>query len=279
MLTDVIDALRCPHCAQRLDLVDVVARCPAGHAFDVARQGYLNLLGGAGGIEGDTAAMVAARHDFLAAGHYSPIREALVEETAGDGLVAEIGAGTAYYLGGVVDAAPARTGVALDVSRFAARRAARAHPRIGSVVCDAWRGLPLRDGVATTVLDVFAPRNASEIARVLAPGGRLLVVTPDQEHLTELIGALGLIRVDAAKQDRLDTTLDPTFLCTGRRQLVSRMRLDHPGVGQLVAMGPSARHLDPPDLASRIAGLPEIVEVTASMTLSTWVPRTDLGCG
>ena len=268
MLEAVVDVLACPHCAQSLSLDSGTARCSAGHAFDVARQGYLNLLTRPAPNPGDTADMVAARTDFLASGNYEPIRRALVESVVADGLVVEVGAGTGYYLAGVV-AAGVRTGLALDVSPYAARRAAKAHERIGAVVCDAWQRLPVRDGAASVVLDVFAPRNAAEIARVLAPGGVLLVVTPNAGHLRELVGVLGLVRVDEDKDRRLAGTVGDLFIRTGSESLEWTMTLDRQTARHLVAMGPSAWHTD----LSRIVELPEPVVVTASVTLSRWNVR------
>lgn len=269
-LADVVDALRCPHCRQPLALDAGTTRCSAGHTFDLARQGHLNLLTGRTGIVGDTAEMVAARADFLAAGHYQPLRDAVAEEVTGTGLTIEAGAGTAYYVAGVVAADEGRTGLALDVSVYAARRAAKAHPRIGSVVADAWRELPVRDAVAEVVLDVFAPRNAAEFARILAPGGSLLVVTPAPSHLAELVGELGLVRVDEAKEQRLADSLGTHFAQVDARPLTWPMRLSHQEVAEVVAMGPSAWHTDHAALAARIATLPDPVPVAASVTLTRW---------
>jgi 23S rRNA (guanine745-N1)-methyltransferase len=269
-LADVVDALRCPHCRQPLALDTGTARCRAGHTFDVARQGHLNLLTGRTGIAGDTADMVTARADFLASGHYQPLRDAVADAVAGAGLTIEAGAGTAYYLAGVVAGTAGRTGLALDVSVYAARRAAKAHPRIGSVVADAWQELPVRDGAAEVVLDVFAPRNAAEFARILTPGGRLLVVTPASAHLAELVGELGLVRVDEAKDKRLADSLGTHFTQVDAQPLTWPMRLSHHEVGEVVAMGPSAWHTDPAALAARIATLPEVVPVTAAVTLTRW---------
>jgi len=272
VLADVVDALCCPHCRQPLTLDAGTTRCPAGHSFDVARQGHLNLLTRPAASPGDTAAMVAARAEFLASGNYQPIRDALSDAADGSGLVVELGAGTAYYLAGVVGAGQDRTGLALDNSPYAARRAARAHPRVGSVVCDAWQLLPVRDGVASLVLNVFAPRNATELARILRPGGTLLVVTPNPAHLRELVGVLGLVAVDEDKDRRLDATLGGTFTRTGASVVEWTMRLDHRAVEQLVGMGPSAWHAGGDAIAARVAGLPRPVDVTASVTVSRWSP-------
>ena len=119
--------------------------------------------------------MVAAREAFLAAGHFDPVIAAVTAAAeralaaASAGGVVELGAGTGVQLADVLDRHPERVGLAIDRSRPAARRAARAHPRLGAVVCDVWRGLPVRSGAAALVLNAFAPRNGPEIARVLHP--------------------------------------------------------------------------------------------------------------
>jgi 23S rRNA (guanine745-N1)-methyltransferase len=275
---ELVSVLRCPVCGDGLALTGRTASCPQRHAFDLAKQGYLNLLPSAStGIDGDSAEMVEARAQFLAGGFYEPVLQALVAAAAqvlgesSGGLVVEVGAGTGYYLAGVVAAGAGRSGIALDVSRYAARRAAKVDPgRIGAVVCDAWRELPVRDGTARLVVNVFAPRNASEMARILAPGGQLLVVTPNQGHLGELVEVLGMVRVDAEKERRLVESLAPEFARTGSEVVEIAMRLDHPAVERLVAMTPSARHTDKAELAERIAALADPVEVTLSVTLSTW---------
>ncbi len=161
MLAVVAPRLRCPHCRGPLDHAGRALRCARGHSFDVARQGYVALERRAG--RGDTAAMVAARAAFLGAGHYAPIAEALCAAAGEPEAIVDLGAGTGYYLAALLRANPAAHGVALDASRPALRRAVRAHPRIAGVACDIWRGLPLEDGSADLIVNVFAPRNLPEI--------------------------------------------------------------------------------------------------------------------
>jgi 23S rRNA (guanine745-N1)-methyltransferase len=286
MLDDVVGLLACPQCGAPLDRAGPVLRCPAGHAFDIARQGYVSLLPpGARAPAGDSAAMVAARADFLAAGHYRGLAAELAaaarDVLAGDvldgaqvpGCVLEVGAGTGYYLAAVLDGLPGRAGLALDASKFALRRAARAHPRIGAVGADAWRRLPVADAAAAVVLDVFAPRRGAELHRVLHPGGALLVVTPNPGHLGELAGPLGLLSVDPRKEERLDATLGPSFTLLRQRRHDAVLPLSHADVAAVAGMGPSARHADPAALARRIGELPASVPVTLSVTLSVFVPR------
>ena len=117
MLGPVIRYLACPYCGDAMVRDGSSLRCAAGHTFDIARQGYVSLLpAGASGSGGDTAAMVQARAGFLAAGHFASVA-AGVAETArdaagaadGPGCVADIGAGTGYYLAAVLGQLPNMT--------------------------------------------------------------------------------------------------------------------------------------------------------------------------
>ena len=274
MLADVIDLLRCPHCGGGLELGEGAARCAEGHSFDVARQGYLNLLpGDARTGSADTAAMVRARAEFLAGGHYAPIAEAVAAAAGADpgrGCAIDLGAGTGYYLAAVLERLPTTQGLALDVSKHALRVAARAHPRIGAVGCDAWAGLPVRDAAAAVAINVFAPRDPAELARVLEPGGSLVVVTPNRGHLAELVSAVGMLTVQERKRERLEGKLGTLFEAVGDTAVERTLVLDHVDLAALVAMGPSARHLDERQVAERVAALPDPLAVTLSGTVATY---------
>lgn len=278
MLADVLGYLRCPHCGRDLVLAGAVVRCEAGHAFDVARQGYVSLLtGGPRTGSGDTAAMVAAREAFLGSGHLDPVADALAREArrvaGADGCVVDLGAGTGRYLARLLDALPSHRGIALDVSAAALRRAARAHPRIGAVGCDVWGPLPVRDEVAGLVLNVFAPRNGAEMARVLRPDGALVVVTPTTRHLEEIVASLGLLSVDSRKQERLEEELGERFRVARAEVVEWRMELVREELETVAAMGPSAVHMDLTRLRERVAALPDRAEVTASVTMTVCRPQ------
>jgi 23S rRNA (guanine745-N1)-methyltransferase len=271
-----VEVLACPVCGAAFAVDPAGLRCAAGHAFDRARQGHVTLLP-AGGTphDGDSAAMVADRAGFLSAGHYAGITAALADAVLAPGsprTVLDAGGGTGAHLAGVLDRAPDAVGVVLDASRYAARRAARAHPRAMAVVADSWSRWPVRDAALDRVLVVFAPRNGAETARVLRPDGRLVVVTPAAEHLAELVGPLGLLTVDPDKADRLAAGLGPHLRPVGTTPHRDRLVLDHAAVRTLVGMGPHARHLDEAELAARIASLPPQVPVTVAVDVGSWAP-------
>jgi 23S rRNA (guanine745-N1)-methyltransferase len=273
---DVLAHLCCPYCESGLGLAGRVVTCATGHAFDVARQGYLGLWGPqAPPGTADTAAMVAARERILSAGHLDGLVTAIAEASAGalmdrlpgPGCIVDVGAGTGRHLAAVLDRAPDRLGLALDAAKPALRRAARAHPRLGAVGCDAWGRLPVRTGTAALALSVFAPRNATELHRILRPRGVLVVVTPTAAHLHELVGPLGLLSVDARKDERLAAQLHGRFDELDRREVTARMTLSRREAVDVAAMGPSAWHTDPDRLTTAAQLLPEPAEVTAACTI------------
>jgi 23S rRNA (guanine745-N1)-methyltransferase len=272
--------LACPVCAEPLAPLpgDAGLRCSAGHSFDRARQGQITLLPpGHRPPSGDTAAMVADRVAFLAAGHFAGVTAALTAAVTDSGspprTLLDLGGGTGHHLAAVLDALPDAVGVILDSSAYAARRAARAHPRAMAVVGDAWRRLPVRDGAVDRVVVAFAPRNGPETARVLRPDGRLVVVTPGPDHLGELIGPLGLLRVDPHKPARLAAALEPQLRQVAAARHREVLALDRAAVLPLVGMGPHAHHVTRDAVRQALAALPEPVRVTVSVEVATYARR------
>lgn len=251
--------LACPACGQALDVVGRPVRCPAGHTFDVARQGYVNLLGAKPPANADTSAMVDARARFLAAGAYDRLADDVARRLARAETILEVGAGTGFYLARALGDRNAR-GVALDVSPAAARRAARAHPRLASVVADVWRPLPIRSGRLGAVLCVFAPRNLAEFARVLTGQGLLVVVTPTAAHLAGVRERHGLLGIEQDKDDRLLRSAVGLFEPIARNRLDYVVAATADQVRDLIAMGPNAFHGVPGDV--------EAADVHVSVTVS-----------
>ena len=109
------------------------------------------------------------------------------------------------------------------------------------------------------------------MARVLAPDGALLAVTPTTRHLYELVGPLGLLSVPDDKEDRVDAQLASDFTLSDRRTVEYAMFLTRDEAAQIVRMGPSAWHVDEESVGERLATLPDPLAVTASVTLSRYV--------
>lgn len=277
-LADVVDLLACPTCAGRdrpdtpLDLDAGALRCPYGHAYDVARQGHVNLLGRAVPRNADGLEMVAARERFLASGAYDLVADALADAalrtSAASPAVLDVGAGPGWYLDRVLARSDgdgrAGRGVALDVSPSAARRAARSRWAVGAVVADAWARLPVRSAAVDVVLSVFAPRQPVELRRVLAPGGVTVVVSPLPEHLAALREAWGLLDVEPGKQERLAATFSEVLERVDEVDVCRTVPVRAAALDDLVAMGPNAFHeasVDHPEVPG---------EIEVAVRVSTW---------
>jgi 23S rRNA (guanine745-N1)-methyltransferase len=265
-----IGALRCPICGLALTTSASTIRCENGHAFDIARQGYVSFLTGhAGTTTADSTEMVAARERFLGSGSFDAIADAILAGIDPDasGIVLEIGGGTGFYLARVLDARRGLVGIDLDLSARALRIAARAHPRLAAIAADAWQPLPLADAAARVILSVFSPRNASEMARVLEPGGRLVVVSPTARHLGELVSTFGLVTVDERKAERLEQQF-AAFEQSSMTRVEYSVTMSADAVRDVILMGPSARHLD----RTRLEDLPAATVVTVSVDVRVYIP-------
>ncbi|MCL6439502.1 MAG: methyltransferase domain-containing protein, partial [Rubrobacteraceae bacterium] len=278
MLDTVVHLLRCPVCHGPLCGGEGVLYCGLGHSHDVARQGYVSLFAPPGRVHtGDSARMIAARERFLGSGFYDPIAEAVVSEALGalglrrgrEGCVVDLGAGTGYYLARLLEALPGWRGLALDASAAALRRAARANPRIGAVGCDVWRELPVADGAVALVLDIFAPRNAAEISRILEPDGVLIVVTARKDHLRPLSSLPGMLSVEEDRPDQIEASLSKSFDPLRRRSLDFYIHTGRESALDAVMMGPSARHVEEEEVRRHLGSMPEPLKVEVSVEIMT----------
>jgi 23S rRNA (guanine745-N1)-methyltransferase len=260
-LSTLSDWLRCPNCLADLHATDaLVLSCDNGHRFDANRRGYVSLVTGSRRLIGDSPAMLDAREAFLGRGWYSFVRDALSELVIADNpqRVVDIGCGTGYYLRGVLKAlteesgtaaetATAHRALAMDLSAHAVARTVRAVSQVpgtatAGLVADVWSPLPVRDRATDVIINVFAPRNAAEFHRILAPGGLLAVVVPHQSHLQELRADGMALDVHENKKADLVTALHGRFSLESTRELSDVLSLSPTDVTALIGMGPSAHH-------------------------------------
>ena len=194
-------ALRCPVCGGALGIWGRTLRCAKNHSFDMAKEGYVNLLPiqkRHAADPGDGKAMVAARRAFLQSGAYDPFRNALGDLCARAGYAAphivDAGCGEGSYDRTVLDTLTAAGQeaqlIGFDLSKPAVRLAAKLVPQAAFAVGGSFCA-PVADGWADILLNVFSPFAAAEFSRMLRPGGLLLVnsdlARPDRVYRDDIV--------------------------------------------------------------------------------------------
>ncbi len=187
-------AWTCPVCDAELERFERRLACAEGHSFDIAKEGYVNLLlpqHKKSADPGDGPEMMRARRAFLSGGHYDFLGERIAERVRQHGIAAPVvldaGCGEGHYLA-VIERGLGAAGIValgIDISRPAVRMAARQHPRMRFAVASTYR-LPLPPASVDVVAQVFAPGDPAEYFRVLRPGGLLLIASPGPRHLFQI---------------------------------------------------------------------------------------------
>lgn len=183
----------CPHCHFPLLLTERQFTCANGHSYDLAKQGYVNLLLAnqkRSKEPGDDKQMIVARRDFLQSAAYAPLANALgglvSDRLARAARLLDAGCAHGYYLGHLQDYLQQKgiecQGQGIDISKVAVQLAAKAHPELAFAVASTF-AMPLPDASVDLLLQVFAPVSEQEARRVIKPGGYWLQANPAQGHL------------------------------------------------------------------------------------------------
>ena len=236
-MPQLLCTVRTCHLPLRRDTRRVV--CERGHAFDVARSGYVNLLqpqDRRAAVPGDSAGAVAARRRFLDRDFAAPLLEAIRALVAGDTIL-DAGCGEGYYLGKCRDGLqpvqcglkPAPTCCGVDISTAAIDLAAKRYPQCEWVVANADRFIPYEDKSFDTVMSITGRMNASEFARVIKPDGQLIVAVPAPDDLIELRGS--------RNRDRVPRTIAEfgAFKLIDQRRVTTRADLDASAARDILA--------------------------------------------
>ncbi|MEQ1731070.1 MAG: methyltransferase domain-containing protein, partial [Vicinamibacterales bacterium] len=220
-------------CGRPLTLSARAWTCANGHAFDIARTGYVNLLqpqDRRSAHAGDPTAAIDARGRLLATGVgsalLSQIVTAITRELSDDQTaVVDLGCGGGEMLG-LLSQVYRGSSLGIDLAVAAVDQAARRRPGITWVVANADRHLPLLDHSVDLVTSIHARRNPQECARVLKPGGRLIVAVPAADDLVELREAVFGQRVERERTATVVSEHEALFTLDSRSEHRERLHLD-----------------------------------------------------
>ena len=255
--------LICPLCGEPLAAIGGSLLCGRRHTYDVARQGYVNLLP----VQqkhslrpGDTSEMLAARRAFLNEGHYAPIGSdvmtALVRQGGLPRTLADVGCGEGYYTAGFAREFPTARCIGADISKAAVKMATSRSRQISWIVATASH-LPIADHSMDGITAIFSLVCEEEFARVLRKGGIVVEVTAGTNHLIEL---KQIIYDDVFEQHKHPKAPLGNLKEISCELHSFRMKLDNARLRNLLLMTPHTLRVRPENRAQ--------LEATPSLTLT-----------
>ena len=231
--------LICPICGQPLHREAGQLRCQTGHSFDIARQGYVNLLT----VQqkhslspGDTREQVLSRRAFLEAGFYQPISDALNRaalDHGASGEILDIGCGEGYYSARLAKALGAPL-TGLDISKEAVRCAAAKY-KDAAWICATASHIPVADGSVGTLTSLFALTLPEEFRRVLRDDGLFLQVLAAEDHL---LGLKSIVYDELKHKQKNSVPELPGFRLAESRPIRFTFTVEGPQIRSLFAMTP-----------------------------------------
>jgi len=262
--------LICPLCGQSLTRRENALRCENNHCFDVARQGYVNLLPVQNKRSlnpGDTREQVLARREFLEAGFYTPISEALNQMAAGfTGPVLDVGCGEGWYSTRLAQSLNTPL-VGLDISKDAVRYAAGRHKNALWLCASAAR-LPFADHSFGILTSLFALTIPEEFRRVLTKEGVFLQVLAAEDHL---LGLKSIIYENLIHKEKDTTPQLPGFRLTKSQPVRFSFTVQNKQVQNLLSMTPHQYRVSQAG-AERLRQTPELTD-TASCIINLYRPE------
>lgn len=189
------EKLICPVCGEKLSVCEKSLVCKNRHLFDLAKEGYVNLLSGrhkSGDLTGDSKAMAISRKRFLDKGYFSLLADFIAEKVLlipeEKPVILDICCGEGYYTQKVLEKRSVEA-YGFDISRQMIRLAAKRKTEASFFVANLSH-IPFESESADLAFHLFAPFHESEFARILKKDGVLLSCVPGENHLFQLKQAL-----------------------------------------------------------------------------------------
>lgn len=260
----------CPLCGKPLTKEQNSLVCESRHSFDIARQGYVNLLP----VQqkkslhpGDTKQQVLSRREFLDGSYYRPIADAVCQMVKDcQGPVLDVGCGEGYYGTQVAKALGAEL-VGLDISKEAVRFAAGRYKE-ASWICGTAAKLPVEDGSVGLLMSMFALTLPEEFSRVLRPDGAFLQVLAAEDHL---LGLKGIIYDSLTHKEKDSVPELPGFRLVESRPVKFTFTVEGRQVMNLLSMTPHVYRIGK-EGAQRLANTQNLTD-TASCVINLYKPE------
>jgi len=216
---EIKNLMKCPRCGKKIRFHGGGLVCKWEHRFDISSKGYVNMLQENRALKGYDKAFFQSRRRIFEAGYYAHLVEAVTETAAryvkdlDSVTVVDAGCGEGFYSLAVQryleESAAAGQVLAFDIAADAIKTAAKSEEPVKWMVADI-TNIPVKDGAADVVLDVFTPANYGEFSRILAENGVVIKVIPGANHMRQLREAAAdqLRNKDYSNEEVLDYFLE-----------------------------------------------------------------------
>lgn len=184
----------CPKCEKPLHFYNKYAKCENNHLYDIAKEGYLNLLLSSknGSLIGDNKEMAKHRRDFLNKNYFSALKielQSIISENCNENKnVLDICCGEGYY-SSEISANIKGNFYGFDISKEMVKLAAKRNNSVKYFVAN-MTNIPIKDNSVDFAIQLFSPFCEKEFSRVLKRNGTLISVIPGERHLWQLKEAL-----------------------------------------------------------------------------------------
>lgn len=277
----------CPVCGESMYMTETASLgCSNRHTFDLARQGYVNLLTSNVQANRYDLELFTARLALNQAGFFARLLAALqtcIDEHAPyrsheQLVLLDAGCGEGSHLAQLVSklqaAGQSALGIGLDIAKDGIRLAASTYTGLVWCVADLARS-PFQARLCDIILNILSPANYAEFKRLLRPDGIVIKVFPGPNYLQELRTALyaGSSKETYQNEDSVQQ-FSQQFTPLVTKRVCYQQELTATTLDYLLQMTPLAWSADRAALdAVRRAGLDRIT-VDATVMIGSMLGRT-----
>lgn len=189
------EIFKCPICFCQMQVINSQSLiCSNGHCFDMAKQGYINLLSRAIKTKYDIR-MFEARRVISRSGFFDPLNVVISNKIIKPlrtipTRILDAGCGEGYQLAKIQEKILQNTtnsllAVGMDISKEGVSYAAAEYPNAIWCVADIAK-CPFADHQFNFILNILSPANYSEFQRLITDDGMVIKVIPERDYLIEL---------------------------------------------------------------------------------------------
>lgn len=250
LIAKYVDIFKCPICSGRMEMVNARSLiCSNHHCFDLARQGYINLLTHALKTKYDKK-MFQARRVIYRSGFFGPLIDRISGEIINEiknnserVTMLDAGCGEGFLLSGIIERIEQNTtndllGVGVDIAKEGIIIASREYPNSIWCVADLAK-CPFESEQFSFILNILSPSNYVEFKRMLSYGGLVIKVIPESNYLQELRHIFyEQTEKEHYSNDKTIELFQENLLLTDMQRLCYSVNMDSTLIEHLVNMTP-----------------------------------------